>query len=96
MLIYFQDTLPPDFPTFTSFASHIGVTREELEARRGVDPAFEKAWRACREIQKARLIEGGLAKRYDASFTKFLLSEMFGFAEEKGPDTLTVTVEVVE
>ncbi len=96
MLQYFKDTLPPEFPTFSCFASHIGVTTETLEAWRKSEAAFDTVWRECREIQRSHLITGGLAKRYDPSFAKFLLSEMFGFAEENGATTLTVTVEVVD
>ncbi len=96
MLIYFRDTLPPEFPTHSAFACHIGVTMETLQSWRREYPAFDAVWRESREIQKSRLITGGLAKQYDASFSKFLLAEMFGFGEENGADTLTVTVEVVE
>ncbi len=96
MLIYFKDTQPPEFPTFSSFACHIGVTSETLQTWRREVPAFASIWQECREIQKSRLITGGLTKQYDPSFSKFLLSEMFGFTEENGANTLTVTVEVVE
>ncbi len=96
MLIYFRDTLPPDFPTYSAFALHIGVTTETLQAWKREHPAFDAVWRECREIQKSRLITGGLSKQYDAGFSKFLLAEMFDFGEENGANTLTVTVEVVE
>ncbi len=95
MLIYFKDTQAPDFPTFSSFANHIGVTVKTLEAWRDSQPAFRDVWEECREIQRDRLIEGGLARRYDASFAKYILTEMFGF-EERGNNTFTVTVEVVD
>ncbi len=96
MLIYFRDAEPPEFPTFSAFACHIGVTMETLRQWRRDTPAFDSVWNECREIQKSRLITGALAKRYDATFAKFLLSEMFGFSEENGSNTLTVTVEVVD
>ncbi len=96
MLIYFRDTQPPEFPTFSAFACHIGVTTETLEQWCREVPAFAAVKRECREIQKSRLISGALAKQYDASFAKFLLAEMFDSGEENGSSTLTVTVEVVE
>ncbi len=96
MLIYFKDTQPPEFPTFSAFACHIGVTTETLRRWKRDVPAFDAIWNECREIQKSRLITGALAKQYDASFAKFLLAEMFDFTEENGSSTLTVTVEVVE
>ncbi len=96
MLIYFRDMVAPDFPTFASFAQHIGVTVKTLCEWRDTHAAFADVWEECREIQRARLIEGGLAKRYDVSFAKYILTEMFGFGEETGDKTFTVTVEVVD
>ena len=96
MLKYFQDDGSGDFPTFSSFATHIGVTLSELRSWQEEHPSFAAAWEECRERQKSLLIRGALSKRYDSSTAKYLLSAMFGLGEEKSAQSFSVTVEVVE
>lgn len=79
-------------PSFQKFARSIGATLEELESfkkRR----EFARAWRECTEIRRDYLIDSALSKRFDASFTKFLLSEE---CEDGESETLTVRLEVEE
>ena len=61
-------------PSFSKFARRIGVTVSELENFRRMKE-FDAAWRECSEIRRDYLIDNALCKRYDASFTKFLLGE---------------------
>ncbi len=79
-------------PSFSKFARRIGVTVAELESFRK-RAEFDAAWRECSEIRRDYLIDSALCKRYDASFTKYLLSE------ELPADTSTdfkLTLQVVE
>lgn len=79
-------------PSFSKFARRIGVTVSELEGFRR-KKEFDAAWRECSEIRRDYLIDSALCKRYDASFTKYLLSE------ELPADTsadFKLTLQVVE
>ena len=86
----------PGVPSFSKFARSIGVTLADIERyrRRG---EFERAYQECSEIRRDYLIDNGLVKRFDSSFTKFLLSTEYGMGD-KDADTdreLTVTLEVI-
>ena len=96
MLTYFSDESCGEFPTFSSFATHIGVTMQEMRQWQREHPSFAAVWEECRERQKSALIRGALSKKYDSSTAKYLLSAMFGLGEEKSAQTFSVTVEVVE
>ena len=82
-------------PSFAKFARLAGYTLEELESFRG-RKKFGAAWRECSEIRRDYLIDMALTKRHDASFSKFLLSELNG---ESGTDSaqedFKLTLEVV-
>lgn len=95
MLDYFKngDSDTAGFPTFAGFAERMGVTLGEMKEWRRENQAFARTWDECRERQKARLIVGGLTKRYDPSFCKFLLGEI---RPEETDGAFTVTVEVIE
>ena len=95
MLTYFTDD-SGGFPTFSSFAIHIGVTMSELRTWQKEHPSFAMAWEECRERQKSLLIRGALSKKYDGSTAKYLLSAMFGLGEEENTQSFSVTVEVVD
>ena len=85
-------------PSFTKFGVSAGLTLADIERFRRYDE-FERAYRECSEIRRDYLIDNALAKKNDASLTKFLLSAEFGMGEEK-PDedasSLSVVLEVVE
>ncbi len=82
-------------PSFQKFARSIGATLAELESFRK-KPRFERAYRECTEIRRDYLIDSALSKRFDSSFTKFLLSSEFGDSENAEDNTLTVMLEVVD
>ena len=85
-------------PSFLKFARSIGATSEDIEKFRK-HREFERAYKECSEIRRDYLIDNALAKKNDASLTKFLLSAEFGMGEENpGEDasSLSVTVEVVD
>lgn len=62
-------------PSFSKFARAIGVTLDELLSFRK-HGKFDRAYRECSEIRRDYLIDMALNKRFDSSFTKFLLSEI--------------------
>ena len=95
MLQYFKNggSDGMEFPTFAGFAEQIGVTLRQLRTWKEEEPAFALAWDECRERQRARLITGGLTRRYDPTFCKYLLGEISPAEESQA---FTVTVEVVE
>ena len=67
-------------PSFSKFARSIGATSAEIEGFRK-HAEFERAYRECNEIRRDYLIDNALCKRFDGSFTKFLLSAEFGVGE---------------
>ena len=83
MLKYFQDDGSGDFPTFSSFATHIGVTLSELRSWQEEHPSFAAAWEECRERQKSLLIRGALSKRYDSSTAKYHLKNDIAAGNEQ-------------
>ena len=61
-------------PSFSKFARSVGVTCEDVESfREHIE--FDRAYRECAEIRRDYLIDNALSKRFDSSFTKFLLAE---------------------
>lgn len=82
-------------PSFQKFARSIGATLAELESFRK-RPSFERAYRECAEIRRDYLIDSALSKRFDSSFTRFLLSSECGFSEDAEDKALTVMLEVVD
>ena len=84
-------------PSFAKFARSIGTTLNDLEGYRK-HKEFERAYRECSEIRRDYLIDNGLTKRFDSSFTKFLLSSEYRMGEEKLTDeekNVCVTLEVI-
>ncbi len=93
MYLYFAGyDEPHGAPSFSKFARRIGVTVAELDSFRR-KKEFDAAWRECSEIRRDYLIDNALCKRFDASFTKFLLSEEQ--ATDNAPD-FKLTLQVVE
>ena len=84
-------------PSFLKFARSIGATSEDIEKFRK-HREFERAYKECSEIRRDYLIDNALAKRYDASVTKFLLSCEFKMDREVDDERphLDVTLEVLE
>ena len=84
-------------PSFQKFARSIGVTLSDVEEFRK-HSEFERAYRECNEIRRDYLIDAALTRRYDSSFSKFLLAAEYGMGEkdkEKDEGELNVTLEVI-
>ncbi len=84
-------------PSFSKFARSIGVTLADIEAFRK-NSEFERAYRESNEIRRDYLTEAALTRRYDPSFTKFILSAEYGMGEkerEKDDTGLDVTLKVL-
>ena len=82
-------------PSFVKFARLAGYTLEELWGFRS-RKKFDAAWRECGEIRRDYLIDMALTKRHDASFSKFLLSELDKEVGVDGsPEEVKLTLEVI-
>ncbi len=83
-------------PSFLKFARSIGVTTEDVERFRE-HKEFDKAYRECAEIRRDYLIDNALSKRFDSSFTKFLLQDEAENGENTGDkDKINLTLRVVD
>ena len=91
LYLFFASYSDPGAPSFLKFARSIGVTTEDVEAFRE-HKEFDRAWRECERIRRDYLIDNALLKRFDASFTKFLLSEE---NEETGEEKIDFTLTVI-
>jgi hypothetical protein len=84
-------------PSFSKFARSIGATLSDIERFRR-HGEFERAYQECSEIRRDYLIDNGLVKRFDSSFTKFLLNAEYGMGEARMSDEdkdIKVTLEVI-
>jgi hypothetical protein len=84
-------------PSFSKFARSIGVTLTDVEEYRK-HREFDRAYTECSEIRRDYLIDNGLVKRFDSSFTKFLLNSEYGMGESKASESdkeLEVRIEVI-
>ena len=84
-------------PSFLKFARSIGATLEDIQDFRA-HSEFERAYRECNEIRRDYLIDAALTRRYDSSFSKFLLTSEYGMGEkdkEKEDSDLNLILEVV-
>ena len=87
----------PGVPSFSKFARSIGATTSDVERYRR-HGEFERAYQECSEIRREYLIDNGLVKRFDSSFTKFLLSSEYAMGDTDGTDgekEMKVTIEVI-
>ena len=84
-------------PSFSKFARSIGATLSDIERFRR-HSEFERAYQECSEIRRDYLIDNGLVKRFDSSFTKFLLSTEYSMGVSSDADDdkeIKVTLEVI-
>ena len=98
MYTFFQNYSDVGLPSFTKFASKIGVTTSELEGFR-TNEVFDKAYLECSEIRRDYLIDKGLTKQVDSSMAKFLLASEFRMGEETISDderNIHFTLEVID
>ena len=97
MYTFFLKFDSPGVPSFSKFARSINATLSDIEYFRE-HGEFDRAYRECSEIRRDYLIDNGLTKRFDSSFTKFLLSSEYRMGEEKLTDeerNVCVTLEVI-
>lgn len=73
MYRFFLDYDDRGAPSFQKFARSVGITTEDVERFRS-HKRFERAYLECQQIRKDYLIDRALDKRFDSSFTKFLLT----------------------
>ncbi len=76
-------------PSFSKFARHSGICREDIETYREHEE-FNRAYNECIEIRRDYLVDKALTKRFDSSVVKFLLSfesnDTIGEEETNGVD----------
>jgi hypothetical protein len=90
--ISYSDVGPP---SFDKFARSVGATLADVEAWRS-HGEFDRAYRECSEIRRDYLIDSALCKRFDSSFTRFLISEEYPREENASSEELTFKLEVSE
>ena len=97
MYSFFRNYSDIGAPSFLKFATSVNMTLADIESFR-VKEKFDRAYRECSEIRRDYLIDNGLMKRFDSSFTKFLLSSEYGMGADRSTDgerELEVTLEVI-
>ncbi len=80
-------------PSLDKFADTVGLDGEALRAQASVSPTLARAIRRCNTILCDRLRDGGLLKRYDPSFCKYLLDSLKD-ADQLGGDQDQTAFEV--
>jgi hypothetical protein len=94
MYLFFCSYSGEGLPSFRKFAQSIGLTLGDItEYRRHRE--FDRAYRECSEIRRDYLIDNALTRRFDPSFTKFLLCNEYG-EEGGGSDAVDLRLEVIE
>lgn len=88
-----------DLPSFVRFAHRIGTDMQTLRAKREKSKSLAHVWSECEEILADRIVDGALHKRFDASFSKFLLSARFGYSDKKedgGEESYDIEISLKE
>jgi hypothetical protein len=91
LYVFFASFSEAGAPSFLKFARSIGVTTEDVEAFRE-HKEFDRAYRECERIRRDYLIDNALTKRFDSSFTKFLLGEE---NTDTGEEKIDFTLKVI-
>ena len=91
LYVFFASFSEAGVPSFLKFARSIGVTTEDVEAFRAHEE-FDRAYRECERIRRDYLIDNALTKRFDSSFTKFLLGEENA---DTGEEKIDFTLKVI-
>lgn len=79
--------LPPKLPTIEGFANKIGVIHQTMLNWCKDYPQFNNAYARAKQIQKDIIMTNGAQKQYDSNFSKFLLMNNHGMAEQVKTDT---------
>lgn len=83
-------------PSFVKFAARIGVSHACLLSWCETHADFSAAYEECRARLHDRLIDGVLAKKYDASFVKLLLQESARVTADEAPEGYEIVLRVEE
>lgn len=99
MLAFFSlpeegEALP--LPSFVKFAARIGVSHACLLSWCETHAEFAAAYEECRARLHDRLIDGVLAKKYDASFVKLLLQESTRATSDETHEGYEIVLRVEE
>lgn len=97
MYRYFISYTDVGAPSFSKFARSVGMTYAEL-MNLGENEEIKRACEECSEIRRDYLIDMALAKKQDASMTKFILTSEFGMGEHErsdGDGRLDLRLEVI-
>ncbi len=98
MLQYFRtagtadNACKEELPSFVRFVHRMGTDMQGLQTRRAQSRAVAHAYEECRAILRDRVIDGALHRRYDASFAKFLLTDLLG---QEAAEENTFSVDIV-
>ena len=91
MYCYFISYSGEGAPSFSKFARHKGILLKTLRSYRK-HKKFEDAYIECSDIRRDYLTDQALAKKFDGSFVKYLLSEE---DEENVADDINFRLEIV-
>lgn len=81
MLNYFEDPKVV-YPMFEGFATILGVMSGTLRRWADEHPRFADTYTRCLEIQKQRLLVGGLTEQYNSQIVKFIAVNCHGMKEK--------------
>jgi hypothetical protein len=92
MLEYFREEV---YPTVELFAETLGVVPSTLYNWCEKHPRFGDAFSRCMNIQKGKMIEGGMKGLFNPQIVKFVAVNCHGMSEKSVNDTtITYKVEV--
>ena len=93
MLRYFKSA-DEDLPSFVRFAGVKGISMEELRRWKREHPSFASKWQMCEDILCDRIVHGAMHKHFDVSFSKFLLTARFGWAEKPAEEDTEFSLRI--
>lgn len=88
-----------EYPTFERFADSINVCVDTLQEWKKVHKNFSASYNRAKNIQKAKLIEGGMVGKFNSQFAKFVAINCHGMTEKQelnigGQDDNKLEVEI--
>ena len=81
------------FPTIEGFAKKYRIDIHTVKNWCEKHPRFSIAYNNALAYQKERLVVGGLTRKFDSSFAKFIASNNHGMSDKSSNDT-TITFNV--
>lgn len=73
----------PNSPWFEDFANQRGYCPEYLSRWAKDNDKFNQAYKRAQAIQKSILVKGGLTNKFNANFTKFVMSNTCGWSDKQ-------------